>query len=229
MDYQKGISTVMILLIIGLVAVFAVGGYFIWQNIKPDNEPQQTVCAQDVKLCSDGSYVSRTGPKCEFAKCAPTNDQPTEWNDLANPELGFNLKYPNNFFDAGREPKIFSVKCSYKTLPLKCPDMTAFVPNNPTGSLAKTERIIINGDDYCKYSISDAAMGRVYYYDYYATVKNQKCIVIELDTSSQNCASYLPIEESNQQQKQNYESCLAKNEARPSILQQIISTFQFPK
>jgi len=26
-------------------------------------------CAQDAKKCSDGSYVSRHGPKCEFAAC----------------------------------------------------------------------------------------------------------------------------------------------------------------
>lgn len=35
-----------------------------------------TVCAQDAKMCADGSYVSRTGPNCEFAPC------PTQ---LANP------------------------------------------------------------------------------------------------------------------------------------------------
>ena len=29
----------------------------------------QTVCTQDAKLCPDGSYVGRTGPNCEFAKC----------------------------------------------------------------------------------------------------------------------------------------------------------------
>ncbi len=27
------------------------------------------VCAMDAKLCPDGSYVSRTGPKCEFVAC----------------------------------------------------------------------------------------------------------------------------------------------------------------
>lgn len=28
-----------------------------------------TVCTMDAKLCSDGSYVSRSGPNCEFAAC----------------------------------------------------------------------------------------------------------------------------------------------------------------
>lgn len=26
-------------------------------------------CTQEAKLCPDGSYVSRTGPKCEFSPC----------------------------------------------------------------------------------------------------------------------------------------------------------------
>jgi len=35
-----------------------------------------TVCTQDAKLCSDGSYVGRTGPNCEFTAC-PMNYPPT--------------------------------------------------------------------------------------------------------------------------------------------------------
>lgn len=31
--------------------------------------PDPVVCTQDVKECSDGSFVSRTAPDCEFAAC----------------------------------------------------------------------------------------------------------------------------------------------------------------
>ncbi len=31
------------------------------------------VCTMDAKLCSDGSYVGRTGPNCEFAQCPAGN------------------------------------------------------------------------------------------------------------------------------------------------------------
>jgi hypothetical protein len=34
---------------------------------KNGNEP--ITCSQIAKLCPDGSYVSRTGPNCEFAEC----------------------------------------------------------------------------------------------------------------------------------------------------------------
>lgn len=31
--------------------------------------PGLVACTQEVKICSDGSFVARTGPKCEFAPC----------------------------------------------------------------------------------------------------------------------------------------------------------------
>jgi hypothetical protein len=32
-------------------------------------ESSQIACTMDAKMCSDGSYVGRTGPKCEFTEC----------------------------------------------------------------------------------------------------------------------------------------------------------------
>ncbi len=40
--------------------------YFISSKIIK-NEP--VFCTQEAKQCPDGSYVGRTGPKCEFAEC----------------------------------------------------------------------------------------------------------------------------------------------------------------
>lgn len=33
--------------------------------------PAMKACALDAKQCTDGSYVGRTGPHCEFALCPP--------------------------------------------------------------------------------------------------------------------------------------------------------------
>jgi hypothetical protein len=46
-------------------------------------------CAQDAKLCSDGSYVSRTAPNCEFQMC-PKEDlivvaSPNAGEEIASP------------------------------------------------------------------------------------------------------------------------------------------------
>ncbi len=38
-------------------------------DTKPDPPNDGVACTQEAKTCSDGSYVSRTGPNCEFATC----------------------------------------------------------------------------------------------------------------------------------------------------------------
>ena len=35
----------------------------------PTPIPIPKACTQEAKQCPDGSYVGRTGPNCEFAKC----------------------------------------------------------------------------------------------------------------------------------------------------------------
>jgi len=38
----------------------------------PIPTPNPVACTQEAKLCPDGSYVSRTGPNCEFSACPVT-------------------------------------------------------------------------------------------------------------------------------------------------------------
>lgn len=58
-------------LIIGLVvavvivAAFVGGGFYWWQKDKG----AQKACTMEARQCSDGSYVGRTGPNCEFTAC----------------------------------------------------------------------------------------------------------------------------------------------------------------
>lgn len=49
-------------------------------------------CAQDVRVCADGSFVSRIAPRCEFADCL--NNAGT-FRTYSNNQYGFELKYPS--------------------------------------------------------------------------------------------------------------------------------------
>jgi hypothetical protein len=53
-----------IILIVGIL-FFVITKFF--------DKPEQMFCTQEAKLCSDGSYVGRTGPDCDFAEC-PNNE-----------------------------------------------------------------------------------------------------------------------------------------------------------
>ena len=43
-------------------------------------DAELVMCTMDAKLCPDGSYVSRTGPNCEFTPCAKL--MPEEFIDV---------------------------------------------------------------------------------------------------------------------------------------------------
>ena len=60
----------------------ATSGFLILENDNPSGDPanlktfevpvnfsDNVACTLDAKLCPDGTYVSRTGPSCEFAPC----------------------------------------------------------------------------------------------------------------------------------------------------------------
>jgi len=66
-----------LLLAVVAVGLLAAGVVIGFKKATPSNDPDHpTACTQEAKLCPDGSYVGRTGPKCEFAPCpnpGPTN------------------------------------------------------------------------------------------------------------------------------------------------------------
>ena len=134
------------------------------------------------------------------------------------------MKYPNGFFDAGHDPKVLVGDCNYNVFPNSCPNVEK-ITNQELNHLPSGSKVTINNTTYCRYQINDAAAGHQYYSDYYATVKNQKCIVVELVTSTTTCENYLPIQSGNAEQQTNYNNCVTKRQSRLPMLTQIVNTF----
>jgi hypothetical protein len=74
-----------IFLIIILVFLLSLLVYFYFPN-KNQLKNKEVFCSQDVKLCSDGSYVSRIPPNCDFNKC-PKEDLIIVENPKAGEEI----------------------------------------------------------------------------------------------------------------------------------------------
>lgn len=89
---NKKISTSFAITVILLVGIFLAflfvqiankKEFFLVNSESKYSQFDQKVCTQEVKQCSDGSYVSRTGPNCEFALCA--DEKNYNISQIANP------------------------------------------------------------------------------------------------------------------------------------------------
>jgi hypothetical protein len=229
-----------VILVCLLIAVVA-SGYFVLRGQQNKNN-LPVVCTQEAKICPDGSSVSRVGLKCEFAPCP---DYTVGWKTSHNSNYGFSLKYPADFFDPQQQPRLLAGDCNYNVFPDKCPNINNIVASDQAAgggdiSVIKSNlsnpgywdnpngvKQTINNVQYCFYTTGDAATGHAFNYYYFATVKNQKCLVVYLATSTENCDFYLPLEKGNTEQVKNYNNCLTTNKNQPTILNEIINTFKF--
>lgn len=58
-----------LILIITIVTISVSFLYFFKKDNNVNNNSEGVMCTMDAKMCPDGSYVGRTGPKCEFQAC----------------------------------------------------------------------------------------------------------------------------------------------------------------
>ncbi len=63
MENKKLLILIVFLLLV--TGIFYVARY----NFSNSNNPEPVYCTQDAKLCPNGTYVGRVGPKCEFSAC----------------------------------------------------------------------------------------------------------------------------------------------------------------
>lgn len=63
-----------LLIVLVVIAAFCFLASAVYHLVAPKayevpTSGDQVACTMDAKMCPDGSYVGRTGPKCEFAAC----------------------------------------------------------------------------------------------------------------------------------------------------------------
>jgi hypothetical protein len=79
-----------IFVVIFIIVIFVFGGLLYIYNPEPTryknpNEPEPVFCTADARLCPDGSYVGRTGSKCEFV-CPEATSTPVFEDGTVLPE-----------------------------------------------------------------------------------------------------------------------------------------------
>ena len=97
-------------LIIGVVIIITVAAAVIvvWPKFFGN---KAVFCTQDAKLCSDGSYVGRTGPKCEFTACPKEDlivvESPLAYETISSPLVIKGRARGTWFFEASFPIRLF--------------------------------------------------------------------------------------------------------------------------
>lgn len=102
---------------VGIIVVLAIiVGAVVWKGSKEikmetpkvaiERKPDIVACTEEAKLCSDGSYVSRTGPNCEFATCPEAFEELVRAGykkvEVINPLVKFSFEVPEKWLTETR-------------------------------------------------------------------------------------------------------------------------------
>lgn len=167
-------------------AVFAIlmtlNGCQSTQNEKPDEvvdqKPQQPVyCTQDAKLCPDGSYVGRQGPKCEFDPCPEKNNEQSEivgWKTYVDEKVQF--QYPEDFGSEFAVPYTWPPKVTINEGIFSC----------------ATEVHLVENRAYCVSTQKDGSAGNVYTtYNYLSNHESENIMIsVEFTVRFPQCGNY---------------------------------------
>jgi hypothetical protein len=231
-------------LILLLAVIILAGGYFVSKYFS-QKQTSPVACTMEAKLCPDGSYVGRTGPKCEFTPCLNIT---ASWKTYTNFQYGFEIKYPAGYIvsDEIKDDPIYNYKLNQilsaesinknyinrsilKILAGTDKDTVGKCLKNPN-TIEPQENIKntknINGQTfYTSYEGGDAAMGGARgFVSFNHILHNNICYIINLETYYHQVG--WPDNTATKQEVDLQNNAVNK---QVDTLKEILSTFKFVK
>jgi hypothetical protein len=180
LEHYSGIKNILILVFV----ILLLGGVAYLLLPKPVGEPEPVFCTQEAKLCPDGSYVGRTGPKCEFTACpGPANEDP--WKEGLDAVSGVSFRYPEKLTTKYISTVDWPPKIAVTDGPLTCTEAGV-----ETARAGQTVRRTVDDREYCVTRESEGAAGSIYTNYAYATQKDDKVLIFTFSLRAVQCANY---------------------------------------
>jgi hypothetical protein len=156
------------ILIIGIaIIIAAIAGVVAWQRFFGE---KPVACTMEAKICPDGSYVGRTGPKCEFALCPGATFQ---YPEQLQTKYIFTQEWP---------PKLLIIDGAG----FSCKQGGLGINGRPGMTIQKKMNNIV----YCIENVSGGAAG-TFYTDYtYTFLKDSKLVKLSFTLAYPQCANY---------------------------------------
>ncbi len=182
--FKKDFYKLVIIVFLPTVVLLSVIGYINY-SIKPLDRGQ--VCTEEAKLCSDGTYVARSGPYCEFSECPSvgTEESLGSWKVMNDEKNGIILRYPES---------LSSRYVSAYDWPPKIQVLDELFSCTEAGSITSragiTSKRNIFGNEYCVTEIIEGAAGSIYQQYAYAFPKDNKTIIFTFSLKVSQCGNY---------------------------------------
>ncbi|MDD5438303.1 MAG: hypothetical protein PHC70_04110 [Patescibacteria group bacterium] len=174
-----------LLLVIFLVLIVAGAGIYLslFYKSKP-SQPDVVYCTQDAKMCPDGSYVGRSGPKCEFAPCPETSID-KDWKYATDTSIGVSFRYPEKLPTEFISTVDWPPKVQILSQEFECT-----VAGDELSRAGKTELIAVGGHQYCRTKETEGAAGSIYTNYAYAFPKNNGTAILTFSLRFVQCGNY---------------------------------------
>lgn len=170
--------------LLAIFAVILIGGlfYFLWYQFT--SKPELIYCTLEAKLCPDGSYVGRTGSKCEFAPC-PDENIYASWKTFKDDERGISFLYPEN--PAAKYMNVVDWPPQVQILnkPFSCTEAGSEI-----AQAGRTEKRMVDDRTYCVTKITEGAAGSIYTQYAYAFGKDNQTIIFTFSFRYDQCGNY---------------------------------------
>lgn len=164
--------------------------------------------------CPDGSYVGRTGPKCEFTPC-PGMDVGT-WQTFRSATSSVTFRYPEKFPTNYIEAYDWPPQVQVTGGPFLCTEA-----GEVEGRAGRTEERMIKGRNFCVTEVVGAAAGSRYTQYAYAFENSGKVPILAFTVRAPECGNYAETPE--------MERCESERQAFnvDAIVHEMAETFGF--
>lgn len=179
-------------IIFGLFLILVIAYIVFLLLDKKDVSNAPVACTQEAMLCPDGSYVGRTGPRCEFAPC-PTQEEPVVppqnnadvWNTSTNKQEGITFLAPQSLGTEYIHLIEWPPEVEVADVPFTCKESGSVVM--PEG---KTTQKNIENISYCVTEESEGAAGSIYTKYIYAFAKDAQTVRFSFTLRAVQCGNY---------------------------------------